>query len=370
MTRPVDISEIAAMLAGRIEALAAELLPAGHRAGAEWVEARRGEGGLGDSLTVHLAGAKAGVWMHAAAARNGDALDLVAYLLYRDDKGKAVQWARAWLGLDEADPAEIERRRVTARKDAETRERRSRDADAKRSDAAFALWLSAEPKLKGTPADLYLKARGIDLGILGRQPAALRFHPACREPETGLSLPALVAKIDGPNGRALAVHRTWLAQRADGVWRKADAVHGIKNAKKCWGPVKGGAIRLWRGEVVDPKTGEVKRAHALNQAPPGSAVTLCEGIENALSIALVEPERRVLAAISIDNMANLAGTLPRAISDITIGADNDGPGHAATVSLERAVTAFLKSGRRVEVCRPPAGIKDFNDLLNQKREVG
>src|SRR5579859_1999607 len=114
MSRPdlIPIDRIVELLAARAGELARDLLPAGHREGSEWREARTAQGGLGDSLAVHLSSARAGVWMHAAAGRSGDALDLVAYLATNGDKTAAIKWAKAWLGLDGTDPAALTRTRA------------------------------------------------------------------------------------------------------------------------------------------------------------------------------------------------------------------------------------------------------------------
>ena len=67
---------------------------------------------------------------------------------------------------------------TVARRAAEAAQRRARqqaDADVeKKRRAARALWLAGEPRLLGTPVDLYVQARGIELQRLGRQPGALR----------------------------------------------------------------------------------------------------------------------------------------------------------------------------------------------------
>ena len=365
----IDVGEIAALLSQRAEALARHLIPGGHREGAEWVDAHKAQGGEGSSLTVRLRGAKAGIWAHYAAGPgvSGDALDLVAYLQCGGDKGRAVNWARAWLGLDQADPATLATARRRAGEARAAAERGARDEAARKSRAAFALWLSGAPRLAGTPAEAYLKGRGIDLAVLGRQPRALRYHGGVLEPETGLRLPCLLAKIDGPDGMCLTVHRTWLAQTGEGRWVKADAVHPIKKSKKVYGPYKGGGIRLWNGERIDAKTGEVKRGHPLARAPAGSTAVLVEGIEDGLSVAVACPEYRILAAVSLANLGNLAQGLPRAIDRIILCADNDAPGGPAAASLDRAARACLAGGRRVSIVRPPAGIKDVNELLNQNK---
>lgn len=372
MSAPMDIAHIASLLADRADALARALLPDGHREGNEWVEASTRAGGIGDSLRVNIA---KGTFAHFASAdpqARGDMLDLVAYLKCGGDKGQAVRWARAWLGLDETDPATLEKQRVRAAADREDRERRSRaDAEAL-SKKTFGLWMACEARLAGTLAGDYLAGRGIDLSRLAagahREPGALRFHPDLWEPETRRGHPALVAMITGAAGSCQAVHRTWLERRADGSVGK---LSGIEHAKKSWGPVRGGGIRLWNGERIDPKTGEVKRGHPLARAEAGSSVVLTEGIEDALSVACACPEFRVICAVSLSNLATVAlPPPPDGPGEAMICADNDAPGSQAAAALARAVDAHVKAGRTVRIVRPPEGCKDVNELLNQERNAG
>ena len=54
---------------------------------------------IGDSLKVKIGGARRGVWGHFAANAKGDALDLVAYLMFDGAKAPALKWGIGWLGL-------------------------------------------------------------------------------------------------------------------------------------------------------------------------------------------------------------------------------------------------------------------------------
>ena len=91
---------IAARLADRIESLCRELLPLGHKERSEWVEAKRANGGRGDGLKVHIGPRRPGVWAHFGenSLARGDALDLVAYILFDGSKSQAIRWAGDWLG--------------------------------------------------------------------------------------------------------------------------------------------------------------------------------------------------------------------------------------------------------------------------------
>lgn len=336
---PMDIGAIAAMLANRIEPLCAELLPAGIREGAEWrIGSIAGEPGR--SMAVHLRGAKAGVWYDWAAGIGGDALDLAAQVLFRGDKRQAVRWARAWLRIDPADPASVavQRREEVKRREAAEAE------NTKRQRQAARIFLAARASLAGTPAELYLRGRAIDLVQLGRQPRALRFHPKLWNAETRRPWPALVAAIVGAEGQLTAVHRTWLMPDGSG---KAP----LRDPKMTLGRYAGGAIRLWRGASAKP----------LRDAPPSETVLIAEGIEDGLSAAVAAPEYRVLAAVSLANLANL--WLPPVITGVVILAQNDPPGSPAARALDRAIAGFRQQGRRVRLARPPAPVKDINDLL-------
>lgn len=362
--RPYSVAQIADMLAQRVEDLARRLLPAGRREGQEWVEASRSRGGMGDSLKVRLFGTRRGVWMHGAAGEGGDALDLVAYLATGGDKAEAIRWARGWLGVDTSrsgNPAGGPAVAPVARNSSSDPETSRRAAEAqaaaekadreKRRKAAASIFYAAEAKLAGTPVAAYLAWRGIDLRALGRQPNSIRFHRGLWNKESGREWPGMVAAICGPNGRIVAVHRTWLEVRSGEVVRKAP----LQDARRTLGTFVGGCIRLWRGASRKP----------LAQAPFGEHVALCEGIEDGLSVALACPELRVLSAVSIANMANLA--LPPAVTTVTLCADNDGDNPHARKALDKAVRRFVAEGRTVRIARSPVG-KDVNDLLRSTIE--
>jgi hypothetical protein len=338
-----SIADIAGMLARQAPSLVAELLPNGRREGAEWrVGSLAGEPGR--SLAVRLFGSRAGVWADFAAGEAGDALDLVAGVLYRGDKRAALAWARSWLGLGDAGaPPPRHLPSPAAVVDPGT----DPEAEGKRR-TALRIFLAAAPHLAGTPAAAYLAARGIDLAELGRQPRSLRFAPHLPNRESASTWPALVAAVTNAAGQHVATHRTWLQRDPDGIWRKAK----LANPKMSLGGVAGGSIRIWRGASGKP----------LAQAPEGETVAIAEGIETALSVAIACPELRVLSAVSLGNMGRLAP--PPAVRTVILCADNDGPNEGAARALQRAVDHYATGGRIVKIAVPPCG-KDFNDTLQQ-----
>ncbi len=338
-----DARELSRMLARQVPALTAELLPQGHREGAEWVHPSL-TGTSRRSLSVRLTGTKAGVWSDFASGEAGDALSLVAAVRFAGDTRAAMDWARGWLGLTLHQPGQSAHRPMPA----QPAQNPEPDRDqAERRAKALALFLRAPEGLVDTPAAAYLAGRGIDLAELGRAPRSLRFHPTVWCEETGARLPAMLAAITDGAGVHVATHRTWLARRRDGGWMKAQ----LRNAKKSYGSYAGGFIPLQRGASKRP----------LRDAPEGETVGIAEGIETALSVAVACPELRILAGVSLSNMARIV--LPETIGTVILCADNDKPENiAAERGLVAAINHFANAGKTVRLARPTMG-KDWNDML-------
>lgn len=351
----IDIARLADELNARIDTLAPELLPNGRRMGREFVVGSLA-GEKGKSLSIALSGTRRGRWKDFAGGEGGDALDLVAGVLFSGDKRPAIQWAASWLGMtDEARP--VPRRPAPPRPtpEQEDKERQAMQDKAKR------LFAGSRHRILGTMADQYLRSRAIDLRQLGKQPGRLAFNPSLWCDEVKDYRPAMVAAIQ-LGGRIVGVHRTYLEEAADPdtgevVVRKAR----LECPKKTLGPWSGGCIALWRG--ASPHGW--RDLWTLDPAETGpQAIILTEGIEDALSIAIEDPTRRVAATISL---AGLAGVqLPPCITEVVIAADNDA-GAREKAALQRAVEAHQRTGRRVATVHAPPPHKDFNDWLRAIR---
>jgi hypothetical protein len=345
----LDVGEIARMLDARADTLARELLPDGRRAGHEWVarnpwRADRKPG----SFSVHLSGAKSGLWRDFAADEHGDMLDLVAKTLFGGDKKSAIQWALRWLHIENGDPAAIAQVRRATPTAAERDHEAEREA-ADRRQAAFRIWLTGLKELRDTPVDRYLAGRGILLNELRRVPRSIRFHQGLWHKPSEKKWPAMVTYIAGADGHFGACHRTWLEIQSDGSVRKAP----VEDPKRTLGSFAGGCIHLWRGASDK----------SLKDAPAGEIVDITEGIEDGLSVARAVPESRVLCAVSLSNVGGVV--LPPAIKGVRLWRDNDtAPG--AIAAFSRAAGAHLAAGREVLVVRVPDGLKDVNDLLRQQ----
>ena len=186
--------------------------------------------------------------------------------------------------------------------------------DARRSEAALAIWQSAKPA-QGTPVETYLASRGIHLP----PPDALRFHAGLKHPSGGI-WPAMVALVThGADGTPLAIHRTFLARDGGG---KAP----VEPQKMMLGPCRGGAVRL---------------------ADPGDVLMVGEGIETCLA-AMQATGHPAWAALSTSGLRAL--DLPNDVRDVIVLADGDEAGEAAA----RDCALALEARGPARAHRPPA----------------
>ena len=205
--------------------------------------------------------------------------------------------------------------------EARRREKESRDR-TRRIESAKRIWDEACPT-PGTLVETYLISRSITL-----LPDCIRFHPQLKHADTGLPFPAMVCRVDGPNGEFVGIHRTYLTH--DG---RAKA--NVTRPKMALGPIGGGAVRL---------------------APAGEALALAEGVETGLSVQ---------QASQIPTWASLGTNfksvvLPRDVKTIIIAADGDDVSEKAA---NKAAQYFIGAyGCAARIARAPKGF-DFNDVL-------
>jgi hypothetical protein len=329
------------------------------------------------SFYITMSGPYAGQWRDFAVPGRegrGDIIDLIGLSLSITSVPEKFKVAREILGLDTEDPAARRRREEhAARMKAEREKRKAALAEEQKKTRklAAAIWLSGQADIRATPVDHYLLGRGIDLARLSHLPGAIRFHPACRyyyehetiDPDTGEVLtqkrwrpmPAMLTAF-AMGKEIIDCHRTYLEQ-VDGRWVKAR----VDDAKKVFGDYTGGSARL-SGEL-GPRGGHL----TLRQAPQGARVFITEGIENALSLAMLRalrglPPAYIIAAGMIWNMGRVE--LPAEIASVTLAADND-QGEQARAALAEAVELHSAKGREVRVWRSDVPGEDLNDALQR-----
>ena len=299
--------------------------------------------------------------------------DVIKYLTERKNLTfiEALRMLEADAGIAFDTPAnrvEVEARRIE-------RQRSDEAAAAQRQESARGLWAFAAP-MKDTPAQAYLEARGIDFAKLGKFPGAIRYRHTVYNAELKRQIPAMLTGIQGLDGKQLATHRTFI-EYVGGKWVKAR----LDTPKSILGAFKGAAMPIWKGTC----------AKTLRDITPGTDVYVSEGIEDALTIAMLHPDRRVLAAGTLDKIGSLI-LPPQAGNIVIVGQwdkrQPDKPTDAVealesqiALQLEQAdAHATLRQAqgdrdfdgevRRVQVLWPLPGYKDFNDVLRGVKMAG
>lgn len=348
----LTVKDIARRLDEHARTLAQELLPAGRLIDGRWCvgDIQNTPAEKSGSLKLDLTGDKRGYWHDFATGESGDMLDLVAIRRCGGDIKAAVRWAKDYLGIDEHDlKARTDQARARiARAEAQAEAEKVPPRDDEKRKRAVALWLAAEPHIRGTPVHRYLRGRGIDLSKVGSQPAALRYAPACYHGPTARRFPAMVARVVDASGVHVSTHRTFLQEHDDGRVTKADLG---EQAKMVLGGYRGGMIRIANGDPTGPH---------------GHEVVITEGIEDALTLMRVFPAHRIVTSIAVTNMGNLL--FPPEITSVVLALDND-PVKAGRAKTDKAVNKayWQHKGRKLAVrtLLPPADAKDFNEWIER-----
>ena len=208
------------------------------------------------------------------------------------------------------------------------------------------IWNEARPIVEGDEVHCYLNGRGLRLPAF---PRVLRCHQTLgyyEKDADGKSrliapYPALLACVQGPDGHAITLHRTYLKNG-----RKAFA----RNAKKLLSSgINGGAVRLFEAT---------------------EELAVAEGIETALAVHLATGQP-VWAGISASNLENM--WIPEHVRRLSIYADNDADGSfagqaSAYMLARRQTRERLPDGstRQVQVFVPKRPGADWHDVWEQR----
>ena len=211
------------------------------------------------------------------------------------------------------------------------------DNKERKAARASKIWEQSHLITPGDPVHTYLRNRGI---VLPEYPSDLRSHPALpywTQDDNGKPVllgkwPAMLAVVRNPQGRPVALHRTYIT--SDGHKAPVQSPKKILKVRD----LAGGAVRLF-----PPKDGVL-------------AVT--EGIEDALS-AWVLWQIPAWAVLVTSGMKGFI--LPEDVREVLILADRDDNGAGQRAALEMAVK--LEEMKKAVRIRVPSGHKDINALL-------
>lgn len=243
-----------------------------------------------------------------------------------------------WTAADRRTMPRSERVKLAAQIERATREREAerRRQWAENAKRIVELWAECVPLVPGDPVTQYLKRRGF--GGIWPLPAALHYHPALpywHDGERIGTFPAMVAPLTAPDGRRLALHRTWLAR--DG--RKAD-VPSVRKLTGTAGPLIGACVRLFESDR--------------------GRIGIAEGIETALG-AWCASSVPTVAAYSAGNLA--AYQWPAGVRRLVIFGDHDPAGAAAAQTLK---VRAMRAGLGAAVMTPSTPGADWADVWAQR----
>ena len=288
-------ADLARRLARDAEAVCRRYLSNGRRHGRYWIV---GDvmNAPGRSLYVRLHGPEsgagaAGKWTDAATGEHGDLLDLIGLNRELRRLADAMDEARSFLALPR--PFELAGRTpLTA-------------APSGSPEAARRLFHAGCP-VPGTPAEAYLRARGITASVAW---PALRYHPSVYYREAQHAplevWPALLAAVTDLDGRITGILRTWLDPL-----RRTKAP--LADPRRALGHLLGNGVRFETATDV---------------------IAAGEGLETMLALKSVLPLLPMVAGLSANHLAAL--DLAPALRRLYVACDNDAAGLKAADRLHQ-----------------------------------
>jgi DNA primase len=318
--RVIDIPRICASIRDRFP-LSGVAIKAGvklARAGREWKGCCPFHPDKTPSFTIYADDRRAHCF---GCAWTGDVLDFVM-------QAYGVKLLPAIEMLDGGALRELEQQRATAKPKGDMR------AVAQRI-------VSGSSPIQGTPAEVYLRSRGITMNL----PHTLRFArlgPPKIEGNGVLAangpgpLPTLVAIVTDPAGALVGLQRTYLTEDGRKAATKATDSDRKPKVKYSLGEIVGGSIQL---------------------GAPAASILVCEGLEDGLTLAQ-GLGRSVWVAAGTSMMPQMA--FPPVVRSVVIGADGNEPGE---VAAQKAAEAYAKAGLSVRIMRPAPPYADFNAEL-------
>lgn len=241
---------------------------------------------------------------------------------------------------DAMTPGERSRLRKQVADAKAARQAAQRDAWRKNMDRIRFLWRQSQPVTEGDPVHRYLCSRlVVDAFTV---PECIRIHRAMPYVHEGRAVgewPAMLAPLIAPNGRTVALHRTYL----NPAGCKADVPGPVKKLTPAAGLLAGSSIRL--------------------AEPLGGVLGIGEGIETALASALASG-LPVVSAYSAGNVASFQW--PIGARRLVIFTDADEAGTKASSELSARAK---RAGLEVSIMTPTTAGLDWCDVWASRAAV-
>jgi putative DNA primase/helicase len=198
----------------------------------------------------------------------------------------------------------------------------SRPVEPDPNPKALRIWMAACP-ITDTLGEVYLREHR---GITAELPPSIRFTRLVYD-RTGTELPCIVAAVQRPDRKIVAVQATFLTERGT----KAP----LSEPRWTYGALGTGAVRL---------------------AAATDVLGIAEGTEKALA-AMQLSDVPCWASVGAARLATIS--VPAGVRTIHIFGDSDAPGR---VAAERAADHHTRAGRKVYLRFPPEGFKDYDEI--------
>lgn len=319
-------------------------------------------------MVIWLTGARRGGWTDFVSGDKGDAVDLVCYGLEggvsAEGRIRAVEWIEDRYGI--ASLSVETKNRLTAEASAKRKMMEAKNVKARESSITRArkMFFACRPDIRGTVVETYLASRGILLDDIPNLCVnTFRFAPSFEnwmdapvdddgnKTGKGRFFPALISAMVTDKGRLAACHATYIAP--DGRDKAP-----VDKAKLMWPETATLVIRCTQG----PSGLTLEKAGEADVAGVQSILGITEGVEDALSLGMTNPELRMWAAGSLSGLLSVPDH--KAISGYVVFKDNDWGKPQAAELFRRAIARLEGFRKPVEVVSMPANWgKDVNDAI-------
>jgi putative DNA primase/helicase len=245
--------------------------------------------------------------------------------------GMALVMAKSGLSF-----AEAAKRVEELAGDAPVTKAKTEQTGEQKRKAMTELWRGAKAVLPGDPVALYLRNRLGEIVV----PPTIRFVERCRYQDDPVTWhPAMIAKMTGPDGLPVMVHRTYLTH--DG--RKADVPCPRRNMP-----------------------GRIPDGSAVRLAPIGPVLGIAEGIENAFAGSKLFG---VPAWAALNEVILAKWRPPEGVTKVLIFGDNDANfvGQSSAYLLARRIADMGVSAEPMIPDMLPGRTKtDWNNVLQNR----
>lgn len=316
----VDFEAVNATALANLEGLLRDWLPSGKKNGNEW-QCGDWDGGTGKSLLINIRTGKGSDFSSDEAV--GDPIGICSKV-FRLDRVDAARKLAGMFGLPGGDTNDYTEKynKKAINPEEQTQEQDSTDDE---KQAKLDKILSEMIDLRGTPAQLYLKSRG----ITGAPASQFKYRP--NKSKGGGSLICIARNDEG------------IIRAVQSVYLDAEGKQANFSVKKRTNGFPSGCPIKIKGD-------------------PSGPILLTEGPEDALTLAQTT-HMEVWCTMGLSFIGKIEEPKGRTVIVVR---DNDEEGSKPDEAMNKILTGFLDRGFKNLMCaRPPRSIKDSNKLIQE-----